>query len=195
MRLLNKKVSYYELGLSLGLNEDFDWLINQIDQVDDVLIADSKLQIEYINSLSEYGISKNQFYDLPEKLPSLFEFIKTLALQHFETDDRDPRPESMGNLYIYEESGNRIAFLDYALEMALKRARQVIYVSEHLSEIKTAVRLLKEKRLLEQMQVAGLARANDDLSRAYFKTLSELRKQQQWRLKMTAIDVTPSEEI
>ncbi len=112
MRLLNKKVSYYELGLSLGLNEDFDWLINQIDQVDDVLIADSKLQIEYINSLSEYGISKNQFYDLPEKLPSLFEFIKTLALQHFETDDRDPRPESMGNLYIYEESGNRIAFLD-----------------------------------------------------------------------------------
>ena len=69
----------------------------------------------------------------------------------------------------------------------------MIYVSEDLSEIKTAVRLLKEKRLLEQIQVAGLARANDELGRAYFKTLSELRKQQQWRLKMTAIDVTPEE--
>ena len=83
----------------------------------------------------------------------------------------------------------KIPFQDYALELALKWARQVIYVSEHLDEIKSAVTAIKEKRLLDQMQVARLTRANDELSRAYFKTLSELRKQQQWRLKITAIDV------
>ena len=95
----------------------------------------------------------------------------------------------MTGLFIYDEDNKRIPFLSYALDFALKRARQVIYVSEHLDAIKSAVNAIKEKRLLDQMQVVGLTRANDELSRAYFKTLGELRKQQQWRLKMTAIDV------
>lgn len=36
-------------------------------------------------------------------------------------------------------------------------------------------------------------RARDELSRSFYRTLTELRKQQQWRLKMTPIDVTPEE--
>lgn len=189
VRALNAKISYFDLDSSLGLNYQYEWLINRIEIVDEALVAESRAQIAYINGLSDYGISKDQFFDLPNQLPALFEFIKTLALEHFEADIRDPKPENMTNLFIYDEGNKKIPFQDYALELALKRARQVIYVSEHLDEIKSAVTAIKEKRLLDQMQVAGLTRANDELSRAYFKTLSELRKQQQWRLKMTAIDV------
>lgn len=193
VRTLSAKIDYYDLRPGLKLSHDFDWLINCIDLVDDDFVAESRAQIEYINALSDYGITKDQFFALPEELPKLFEFVKALALEHFETDIRDPKPENMTGLFIYDEDNKRIPFIDYALELSLKRARQVIYVSEHLKEIKTAVNQLKEKRLLDQMQVAGLTRANDEFSRAYFKTLGKLRKQQQWRLKMTAIDVTQEE--
>ena len=50
----------------------------------------------------------------------------------------------------------------------------MISVLERLADIRTAVNQVKEKRLLDQMQL----RANDELSRVYFKTLDELRKQQ-----------------
>jgi len=36
-------------------------------------------------------------------------------------------------------------------------------------------------------------RAHDDLSRAFYRTLSELRRQQSWRQKISAIDVTPEQ--
>jgi len=52
---------------------------------------------------------------------------------------------------------------------------------------------VKEKRLLDLIQVQGVMRAHDDLSRAFYRTLSELRRQQSWRQKISAIDVTPEQ--
>jgi hypothetical protein len=189
VRTLNSRVRYYDLDSGLGLDSQYEWLINRIEMVSEDFIAEATLQIGFINTLGDSGISKDQLFDLPRKMPALFEIIQDLALEHFETDIRDPKPENMTGLFVYDEDNKRIPFLDYALEFALKRARQVIYVSEHLDAIKSAVNTVKEKRLLDQVQVVGLTRANDELSRAYFKTLGELRKQQQWRLKMSAIDV------
>ena len=189
VRTLNSRIRYYDLDSALGIREQHEWLINRIDLVNDEFVAESRAQINFINTLGGYVISKDQFFDLPNKMPALFELIKQLVLEHFETDIRDPKPENMTGLFIYDEDNKRIPFLDYALDFALKRARQVVYVSENLDAIKSAVNAIKEKRLLDQMQVVGLTRANDELARAYFKTLGELRKQQQWRLKMTAIDV------
>jgi hypothetical protein len=153
VRVLNAKIRSYDLDSGLGLREQHEWLINRIDMVNDEFVAERMAQIDYINTLGGYGISKDQFFDLPHKMPALFEFIQDLALEHFETDIRDPKPENMTGLFIYDEDNKRIPFLDYALEFALKRARQVIYVSEHLDAIKSAVNAVKEKRLLDQMQV------------------------------------------
>lgn len=42
------------------------------------------------------------------------------------------------------------------------------------------------------MQVNASKRTFDDLARDFYRTLSELRKQQEWRRKHTVIDVTPT---
>lgn len=188
VRALNTKIDHYELKLNLKLNYSYDWLINEIEVVDDDFVAESRAQIDYINSLSDYGISKDDFFDLPKTMPNLFALIKASALEHFKTDIRDPIPENMTGLFIYQDT-HKTPFINYAMDLALERARQVIFVSEHLSEIKEAIKAIRETRLLNLMQQQGVMRANDELSRAYFKTLNELRKQQQWRLKMTLIEV------
>ena len=75
------------------------------------------------------------------------------------------------------------------------RSRQacIPHVGQRLTKIKAAVTNIKEKRLLELIQDQGVMSAHDDLSRAFYRTLSELRRQQSWRQKMGAIDVTPEQ--
>jgi hypothetical protein len=188
VRSLKAKIEHYELKLNLKLSYEYDWLINQIEIMDDDFVAQSSAQIDYINGLGDHGISKEDFFDLPKSMPGLFALIKACALEHFKTDIRDPIPENMTGLFIYHDT-HKTPFINYAMDRALERARQVIYVSEHLPEIQAAIKAIRETRLLNLMQQQGVMRANDELSRAYFKTLNELRKQQQWRLKMTAIEV------
>ena len=74
-----------------------------------------------------------------------------------------------------------------------RRIEQIHYVGQRLTKIKAAVTNIKEKRLLELIQNQGVMRAHDDLSRAFYRTLSELRRQQSWRQKIGAIDVTPEQ--
>ena len=68
---------------------------------------------------------------------------------------------------------------------------EVHYVYANLKEIQAAVKSTKERRLLDLIQGEGLMRARDELGRAFSRGLAELRKQQQWRMKM-AVDVTPT---
>lgn len=65
----------------------------------------------------------------------------------------------------------------------IKRSESVLYVHKHLKEITNIQNLIRDRRLKAFMESAGPIRAYQDLSRAFFKVLDELRKQQEWRLK------------
>jgi hypothetical protein len=48
---------------------------------------------------------------------------------------------------------------------------------------------IRDKRLVEFLNLNRSQRVSDDLDRAYFKTLDELRKQKEWRRKQEVVDV------
>ena len=52
---------------------------------------------------------------------------------------------------------------------------------------------IRDKRLVEFLNLNRSQRVADDLDRAYFKTLYELRKQIEWRKKQEFIDIGVSE--
>jgi hypothetical protein len=54
--------------------------------------------------------------------------------------------------------------------------------------------MIKDQRLLALMEVPTAARARDDLSREFYRTLTELRKHQAWRQMQQLIDITPKDE-
>jgi hypothetical protein len=48
---------------------------------------------------------------------------------------------------------------------------------------------IRDKRLVDFLNLNRSQRVSDDLDRAYFKTLDELRKQKEWRRKQEVVDV------
>jgi hypothetical protein len=70
-------------------------------------------------------------------------------------------------------------------------AASVLWVLNNAVAIEEASQKVRDLRLLKFMQLEGAKRAQDDLARAFYRTLSELRKQIEWRQKNSPIDVTP----
>ena len=67
-----------------------------------------------------------------------------------------------------------------------------IWAFEHKAEIESAMTKVREGRLHRLLNLAENSRAADELNRAYFRTLSEIRKLREWRFKQHIIDITPS---
>lgn len=70
--------------------------------------------------------------------------------------------------------------------------QDILWVPDHLEEIQAAISKIRDQRILNLMHSK---RTFDDLARDFYRTLSELRKQQEWRRKNTVIDVTPSSVV
>ena len=194
VRSLNTPIKSYEICHrgSVEVDEGHEWLINDLGRLTDLYIADYKRHLAYLEPLSDEGISKDTFYELPKEQPSLYRYIVELAVEHFSLEV-EPSPEEVAATTIVTEDYGREGFVRFALRQAREEAEQVCWVAKQLSAIKTAVTDLKERRLLELMKNQGVMRVHDDLSRAFYRTLSELRRQQTWRQKIGAIDVTPTQ--
>lgn len=48
---------------------------------------------------------------------------------------------------------------------------------------------IRDKRLMEYLNLSRSQRVADDLDRSYFKTLDELRKLKEWHRKQSVIDI------
>ena len=71
-------------------------------------------------------------------------------------------------------------------------AAAIVWLLKNQDDIDKSSQKVKDLRLLNFMQQEGVKRAQDDLSRGFYRTLSELRKQIEWRQKNSPIDVTPT---
>ena len=69
------------------------------------------------------------------------------------------------------------------LEKVIRQSKTVLYVAKHMDQIEEIKQLIRDRRLKTFMESPEPIRAYQDLSRAFFKVLEELRKQQDWRLK------------
>lgn len=76
----------------------------------------------------------------------------------------------------------KIKLLNYLFEYLKEKSKQVLQVEHYLEQCQRSVSMVRQKRLLNFMSDNRAGHAQQDLSREYFKILSELRRQQQWRL-------------
>ena len=81
--------------------------------------------------------------------------------------------------------------LHFLLSKQIDRSNDIIWTSENLEKIQAAIQENKDESLVTLLQYDKTGRAREDLSRSFFRTLSELRKHQHWRYQSNAIDVSP----
>lgn len=88
--------------------------------------------------------------------------------------------------YIGEED---VAILDACTDKILEYRKDIAWYRDNEEQIEEAKLQLKEKRLMAKMQQTDFTRAHDELDRSFYRTLTELRKQQQWRREQNEVVV------
>jgi hypothetical protein len=94
------------------------------------------------------------------------------------------------NLTVTTLGGKVLSFINYYCESFLKDYQVAKLAVENIVRLRQIVKEIKEARLLKFMQEKSIQRVHDDLDRAFYRTLSELRKHQHWRQERNTVDVT-----
>ena len=92
--------------------------------------------------------------------------------------------------YEYQtDTGETELFWNYFMQVAAKELEEIFWLCKNRAQIEQELQAVKDKRLMELMQNEKPSRAFDDLRRNFYRTLSELRKHQEWKRKMQVVDV------
>ena len=105
-----------------------------------------------------------------------------------------PSTEALAALMVSTKELESIQFVQVAITSTNQRAEDIGWAYRHADQIRAAATSIKAQRLLAVMELEMPRRVNDDLSRIFFRTLSELRKHQQWRQARNTVDVTPKSQ-
>jgi hypothetical protein len=101
----------------------------------------------------------------------------------------NPTAKNVLRYEIENNDGGTELFWNYFLKIVIEDLNQMIWFCDNRAEIEKELQVVKDKRLMEFMQNEKPSRAFDDLRRNFYRTLSELRKHQEWKRKMQVVDV------
>jgi hypothetical protein len=79
--------------------------------------------------------------------------------------------------------------LSDAIQELVDNAKTLMWLGENQDAIEAAIRRVRDARLLQYMKSNTTQRAYDDIGRAFYRTLAELRRQQDWRMRRSAVEV------
>jgi hypothetical protein len=183
LRALHQTISELDLrreGLmlsSLSIN-----LVQDLSPYTDEFFKLNQAHLDYLRRFETgYGISKDEFYEMPLQFPDLFESLALMAKSYAKTDREEVSPESLISLKYIMPEGGSMAFVHHAFVVLQGLSEDLVYIHLHLDEIRSAVTNIKERRLLEALKDQGIMRAHDELQRSFYKALNELRRHQTWR--------------
>lgn len=87
-------------------------------------------------------------------------------------------------------NGQVSSFIQAHCEAYLDDNDVPVIAVENIVRLREIVKEIKEARLLKFIQESSIQRVHDDLDRAFYRTLSELRKHQHWRQERNTVDVS-----
>lgn len=154
-------------------------------------VPDWKLGFKLLRKFSKQGATVKELDQLQQGAPIVYEFLLIAARDlKMENDDH----LSWSKQQVTNALNEKYDFITNFSQKFIAKYKEQEWVVDHFDSLKAIVVDIHEKRLLKFIQFNSAQRVYDDLDRAFYKTLSELRRHQQWRRDMQAIDVTPTED-
>lgn len=144
------------------------------------------LAVSYAEQLQVNGATAEDLESLEKSHPLIH---KRLISEIEEFDFTHPTAKNVLEYEIENDDGQTELFWNYFLKVAIEDLNQIIWFCDHRADIEQELQAVKDKRLMELMQNEKPSRAFDDLRRNFYRTLSELRKHQEWKRKMQVVDV------
>jgi len=144
-----------------------------------------KEYLRYCNILKECGWTEADLLRLKKESPKTFTRLYELMLVECDYSE----------ISIFDMATIRYSFthprqpIENVIDILISEAQAAIWVFQNKENLLQAHQQIQDKRLISALQFERPQRAADELDRSFFKTLAELRKQQDWRARHDYIDV------
>ena len=186
-----KAEEYWRNGIKV--ESDRIWAIDYLDGLTEGEVEYYERARKEAQSWWDSYRGDQDILSMPVNYPTLFEVVVDRARVFGLDVSSDPDSKEVCSWALDSQKFGCDRYADYVARALIREDRVLHWVEENSAQIKLAAIKAKEERLLEVMQSPMKPRVHEDLSRSFFKTLSELRRHQQWRRKMSIVDITPSE--
>lgn len=149
----------------------------------DEFIQNHKRYLDWANHADDSDLTQQDVDRLKKEDPQLYSYLKR------DSFDRGNNSNQLQRIVITwkgqkdENSELTVNKVQNILKKVIQESKSVLYVAKHMDQIEAIKQLIRDRRLKTFMESPGPIWAYQDLSRAFFKVLEELRKQQDWRLK------------
>ncbi len=147
-----------------------------------------KLAFGFCNQFIQSIPNAQELEALKLASPSLYGYLEAKAVLNNKKDCSLWPP-----MKVQTSDGTVHSFIKFYCEYFLKENIGNVHIIENIVQLRQILKEIKEVRLLKFMQESSIQRVHDDLDRAFFRTLSELRKHQHWRQERNTVDVTSEE--
>jgi hypothetical protein len=137
-------------------------------------------------------LASEQYRTIYLKYPDIYREIVEIGLS-CDCFASEPSIDELVLSYIELEDGGEQSLGSFALGQIIAAAQSTIWYFKRYDTIQAVVAKIKEERLLEIMQIDKTRRIHDDLSRTFYRALTELRKHQDWRRRELIVDISPKE--
>ena len=145
-----------------------------------------ELALGYAVQLQVNGATAEDLECLEKSHPLIH---KRLITEIEEFNFTHPTAKNVLEYEVENDDGKTERFWTYFLRIAIEDLSQTVWLCENRAAIEQELQAVKDRRLTELMQNEKPSRAFDDLRRNFYRTLSELRKHQEWKRKMQVVDV------
>jgi hypothetical protein len=184
---LNAPLDYFDKKDTQYLSShQVESILNQLCDYTSEHKKEAELAVIYAEQLQINGATAEDLEGLEKSHPLIH---KRLIAEIEEFDFTHPTAKNVLEYEIENDDGKTDRFWTYFLRVAIDDLQQPIWFCDNRTEIEQELQAVKDKRLMELMQNEKPSRAFDDLRRNFYRTLSELRKHQEWRRKMQVVDV------
>jgi hypothetical protein len=180
----------YKLELPFGRHQGSD-ILNWIRRLDDAGIHEWAVAIKLVKQYIVNPPTLAQLLDLENTSPFLYQYFEDEADG---VGARNRGPSYWINAKIQTQDGQQHDFIQRYANQFLKVHEVETWSIDHIDDFRQGIKEIKEARLFRFLQQKDIQRVHDDLDRAFYRTLNELRNHQKWRRDESAIDVTDAED-
>jgi hypothetical protein len=173
----------------LPRKDDIVGLLEDLSVMTEQFIEDHERYLDWAKEADDSDLMQEDIDRLKKEDPDLYAYLKRDSFDHGNHSNQVQRIVITWQGQKEEDQELTVNKVRNMLKNVIQESKAVIYVAKHMNEIEEIKQLIRDRRLKNFMESPGPIRAYQDLSRAFFKVLAELRKQQEWRLQNRTLDL------
>lgn len=188
IQAINKPLSNYDLGNLFLFRPEAQWVMGSLDLLTESYIEEQEAKVRVARQLLSCPVTPEILEGLKKNCRPLYvDIVQEADEYNFENLSHEALCEA-----VIDDDGKSKNLLHFLLNRQVDNCNDTIWAFENLDKIQAAIQENRDENLITLMKYDRTSRAREDLSRSFFRTLSELRKHQHWRYQRDAIDISPS---